>query len=109
MLETLFPYLLQGESINIYVALAEYLMNNSALGFSENGVTEVRKKMDAFVDSIPGEQVSDDKTVLVLLDTSIKEQRQPDAYYQTPDWVFLKKKRDAEYRRKAYPHLFGDN
>ncbi len=105
--ETLFPYLLQGEEVNIYVALAHFLMSNECLGFNKKNESEVQSKMNDFVSNIPGEQVSDDKTVLVMLNDSIKVSSQPDKYYQSPDWAALKKKRDEEYKRQAYPHLFN--
>lgn len=109
MFETLFPYLLRGEDVSIYVALAEYMMNNDILQFGKIETTAIQKKMENFIDNISGDQVSDDKTVLVVLDTSLKTNRQPITYYHPPDWAKLKKKRDEEYKRKAYPHLFSDN
>lgn len=105
--ETLFPYLLKGEENEIYIALAHFLMSNDTLGFNENNTDEVNKKMGAFIAGIPGEQVSDDKTVLVMLDDSVATSKQPDEYYAVPDWAALKKKRDEEYKKKAYPHLFN--
>ena len=109
MYETLFPYLLKGEDVPIYVALARYLMSEECLNFTAAADGEVQQRMDAFIAGIPGDQVSDDKTVLVMLDPSIKTQLQPESYYQSPDWVALKKKRDEEYRRMAYPHLFSED
>lgn len=106
MYETLFPYLLQGEEVSIYVALAHYMMSEDCLEFATLGEEQVNAKMTAFIDSIPGEQVSDDKTVLVMLDDVVKPEYQPEQYYQTPDWAELKKKRDEEYKRLAYPHLY---
>ena len=106
MYETLFPYLLQGEEVSIYVALAHYMMSEDCLEFATLGEEQVNAKMTAFIDSIPGEQVSDDKTVLVMLDDAVKPEYQPEQYYQTPDWAELKKKRDEEYKRLAYPHLY---
>lgn len=108
MYETLFPYLLQGEDVNIYVALAEYMMSPESLGFTKDNEKEVAERMSGFIGGIPGEQVSDDKTVLVMVDDAICTERQPDEYYQTPDWVSLKQKRDEEYKRCAYPHLYQD-
>lgn len=107
MYETLFPHLLQGNDVPIYVALAHYLMSEECLNFTSTPDNEVEERMDAFVRSIPGDQVSDDKTVLVMLDTEVAVTKQPPEYYQSPDWEALKKKRDEEYRRRAYPHLFG--
>ena len=108
MYETLFPYLLRGENIEIYVNLAYYIMSNESLGFTSKNQSDVVQRMENFIASIPGEQVSDDKTALVMLDDAQTVQKQDKAYYKTPDWVALKKKRDEEYKRKAYPHLFGD-
>ncbi len=108
MYETFFPYLLKGEDVNIYVALAHYMMNNSSLGFSDSTKDEVQTKMENFIDGIPGEQVSDDKTVVVLVDVDVKSDSQPEEYYKTPDWDKLRKKRDEDYKRAAYPHLFKD-
>lgn len=107
MYETLFPYLLQGNDVPIYVALAHYLMSEESLNFSNTDDKEVEAHMSAFVQSIPGDQVSDDKTVLVMLDTEVAVTKQPPEYYQSPDWEALKRKRDEEYKRAAYPHLFG--
>ena len=107
--ETLFPYLLRGEDEEMYIALARYLMSEESLGFENSEEGQVQKQMYSFIESIPGDQVSDDKTVVVLVDTSVKVEKQPDEYYQAPDWAALKKKRDEEYRRAAYPHLFDDS
>lgn len=108
MYETLFPYLLKGEAVPIYTALARFLLHEDALGFKTSGEEAVQKKMDSFIAGIPGNQVSDDKTVLVMLNGEAAAGRQPEAYYAAPDWAALKKKRDEEYRRLAYPHLYAD-
>lgn len=108
MYETLFPYLLKNEEVNIYVALARFMMDNDLLKFSVENEADIQKRMETFISSIPGEQVSDDKTVLVMLDDSVCTQKQSDEYYAMPDWVKLKQKRDEEYMREAYPHLFQE-
>ena len=109
MYETFFPYLLKNEEVSIYVSLAQFMMDATILGFYNSSSESVQKKMDDFIASIPGNQVSDDKTVLVMLNTDIQSEKQPDEYYYSPDWDVLKKKRDEEYRKAAYPHLFTDN
>lgn len=108
MYETFFPYLLKDEEVNIYVALVHYMMNNSSLRFSDSANDDVQTKMENFIDSISGEQVSDDKTVVVLVDDEVKAESQPDEYYKAPDWEKLRKKRDEDYKRAAYPHLFKE-
>lgn len=108
MLETLFPFLLKNEPVSIYVALAHFLMNEESLRFADSADGEVQRKMDAFVASISGKQVNDDKTILVMLDTTIICEKQSPEYYAAPDWASLKKKHDEAFRRAAYPHLYKD-
>ena len=61
------------------------------------------------MENIPDEQVNDDKTVAVLINTSVRTKKQPKEYYQEPDWASLKKKHDDEWKRAAYPGLFKDD
>ncbi len=106
MYEPFFPYLLKGEKVEIYTALALYMMSESSLGFQKSSDKSVQEKMNEFITNIPSEQVSDDKTVLVMVDTDIDVKLQPEEYYASPDWKSLKKKRDDEYKKAAYPHLY---
>ncbi len=107
MLETFYPFLLHSEKVNIYIALAEFFMNGQALNFEELGEDGVLAKMDAFVKSIPEKQVNDDKTVVVIVNTAVECARMDEDYYKIPDWTALQKKRDEEFKRLAYPHLYA--
>lgn len=104
--ETLFPVLLKNSSQPMYIALAHYLMSDESLGFSAIGEDRVGQNMKSFIESIPEAQVNDDKTVLVMLDSSVSVSKQPDAYYAQPDWAKLKKERAEAFRREAYPSLY---
>jgi hypothetical protein len=106
MLEILFPYLLKYAPINIHVNLARFFMDNRILRINEHGEDVVKTHIENFVKNISGEQVNDDKTVVVLINTSVESKPQPDSYYIEPDWTKLKQKHDEEWKRKAYPHLF---
>lgn len=108
MYETLFPVYLKDEPVSIYVALARYFMDPDALGFAACGEAAVQSRIAAFLESIPGEQVSDDKTVVVLCDTDVRPLPQPAAYYREPDWGELKRRHDEAWNRLAYPHLYED-
>ncbi len=107
MLEIFFPVLLHSEKVNIYVALAQFFMDNISLKFDEAGEQAVGEKMTAFVQNIPEKQVNDDKTVLVVVNDSIKPEHLEDSYYQVPNWAELQKKRQEEFNRLAYPHLYA--
>ena len=107
MFEIFFPYLIKNEPINIYVALAKYFMDPDSLRISEIGENVVQDNMSHFIASIADEQVNDDKTVVVLMNCNLAISCQPEEYYAEPNWAELKRKRDEEWRRAAYPHLFA--
>jgi hypothetical protein len=108
MLETLFPFLIRNETVNIHVNLAQFFMDNRNLRIDQEGESAVKARIEDFIKNIPDEQVNDDKTVVVLVNSSIKPKLQPDEYYIEPDWTALKRKRDEEWKRLAYPHLFKE-
>ena len=109
MYETLFPFLLKGTDNPLYVALAHYMMSDECVGFTNQPAEDVQQKMEEFIANIPGNQVNDDKTVLVMYDSNIIPERLEDDYYKSPDWVELKKKHDEEYRRMAYPNMYKED
>ena len=107
--ETFFPYLIKNEPVNIHISLAQFFMDNRGLQIDELGEAAVQSRIEDFMNNIPDEQVNDDKTVVVLLNTSVQFTPQPDEYYKEPDWAGLKRRHDEEWKRQAYPHLFrGD-
>ena len=108
MYETLFPFLLKGTDNPLYVALAHYMMSDECVGFTKEPAEEVQQKMESFIANIPGNQVNDDKTVLVMYNSNIIPEKLDDDYYKAPDWVALKKKHDEEYRRLAYPNMYKE-
>jgi len=109
MLETLFPFYIRNEEVSIYVTLAEFFMDNRRLQIEKRGELAVKEEIEKFIFNIPEEQVNDDKTVVVLINTSIKPKLMHADYYKEPDWVALKQKHDEEWKRQAYPHLYVDS
>lgn len=107
--ETLFPFLLKGTDNPIYVTLAHYLMSEESLNFNKLQEKDVQQKLEQFISNIPDSQVNDDKTILVMVNSNITPKKLGDDYYKSPDWTELKKKRDEEYRKLAYPHLYDSN
>ena len=106
--DTLFPFLLKYSDKDIYVSLAEYLMNNKNLKYKRNNDVKIQKTMEEFIDGIPGSSVNDDKTVVVIVDTSVKVGRQDDQYYAPIDWDELQRKHNEIYFKEAYPSLNKD-
>ena len=109
LLEPLFPNLIKKKPINIHVVLARFFMDNRALRIDELGEDMTKARIENFIRNIPDEQVNDDKTLVVLVNTSIESKLQSDDYYNEPDWSELKRKHDEEWKRLAYPHLFKED
>lgn len=61
------------------------------------------------MDTISDAQVNDDKTVIVLVNPDVEVRSQAPEYYAEPDWTKLKCEYDELWKRKAYPHLHGND
>ena len=48
--------------------------------------------------------ITDDKTVLVLINGKITPKTKDKAFYAEPDWDTLQ----TEWNKKAYPHLYAN-
>lgn len=101
--DTFFPYLLKGQENEIYVPLIRYFMDNNWLDASKENIKEISQSREAFLNSEAYSPVSDDKTVLVVINPNIKPTFQSDEYYAEPDWNKLQ----LEWNKKAYPHLYN--
>ena len=106
MLETFFPIYIKNDPVNIHVSLAQFFMDNRALRIDKTGQQSVQARMSEILEKIPDEQVNDDKTIAVLINTSVKTKQLPKEYYQEPDWAALKEKYDEAWKRAAYPSLY---
>jgi hypothetical protein len=106
MYEPFFPIFIKNEPVNIHISLARFFMDNRRIRIGERGEDAVRDKVGEYIRAIPAAQVSDDKTVAVLINTAMEAALQPDDYYREPDWAALKEKWDEEWKRKAYPDLY---
>jgi len=109
MFEPFFPIYIRNNPINIHVSLAQFFMDIRNLRIAKLGEDAIQVNMSDYMEKIPDEQVNDDKTVVVLINSSIRTKRQPKEYYQEPDWAELKNKYDDEWRRAAYPGLYKES
>jgi len=108
MFETFFPIYIKDEAVNIHAALAKFFMDRDSLQFEKNGEEAVQSRIKKFIDEIDRKQVSDDKTIVVLVNGTVPDTRQPKEYYEEPDWDALRKKHNDEWRRLAYPDLYRE-
>jgi len=96
-----FPYLLKGQPVEIYIPLIQYFMDNNGLNVSEKTIDEITRNRMDFLNSKECEHVTDDKTMVVLINEKVKPKRKDANYYAEPDWEKLQ----LEWNKKAYPHL----
>lgn len=102
--DTFFPYLLRGQDNEVYIPLIRYFMDNNWLDASSQNITEISKSREDYLNSEAYSSVTDDKTLLVVINSTVKPSFQPDDYYAEPDWNKLQ----LEWNKKAYPHLYQD-
>ena len=97
-----FPYLLKGQPVEVYVPLIRYFMDNNILKFSDETETAISKERDDYLNSDACVSITDDKTIVVLVNGNVQPTVKDDAFYFEPDWVALQ----LEWDKKAYPHLY---
>jgi serine/threonine protein phosphatase PrpC len=97
-----FPYLLKGQSVEIYVPVIRYFMDNNILEISDETRDFVEKKRKDYLNSAACASITDDKTIVVLINGNIHPKLKEKAYYAEPDWNTLQ----LEWNKKAYPHLY---
>lgn len=102
--ETFFPYLLKGQPIEVYVPLVRYFMDNNGLNVSQDTICEIEEERIRFLKSEVCAAITDDKTVVVLINDEVKPSLKKESFYAEPDWDTLK----LEWNKKAYPHLYKD-
>jgi hypothetical protein len=88
------------------VSLVQFFMDKHSMLLEELGQDMIQTRISNFMENIPDEQVSDDKTVVVVINASVATKEQPEEYYIEPDWGLLKKKYDEEWKREAYPDMY---
>ena len=101
--DTFFPYLLKGQQVEVYVPLIRYFMDNNWLKVTEKNLSEIDASRRDFLQSEAYSSVTDDKTVMVVLNPKMMPAFQDEEYYAEPDWNKLQ----LEWNRKAYPHLYA--
>ena len=70
MYEILFPIYIRDEEVSIYTALAKFFMDPKSLKIESEGEEAVQEKIGKFMSGISAAQVNDDKTVVVIMNTS---------------------------------------
>jgi len=101
--DTFFPYLLKGQLVEVYVPLIRYFMDNNVLKSSEKTIAAIKKERKDYLNSESCASITDDKTVVVIVNGDIQPEEKDKEYYAEPDWDALQ----LEWNKKAYAHLYA--
>lgn len=96
------PYLLREQPVEFYVPLIRWFMDNNVFAISEENRTEIEDSRKNFLCGKSCESITDDKTILVIVNSDIMPKLKDDSFYAEPDWAKLQ----DIWNRKAYPHLY---
>ena len=102
--DTFFPYLLKDQPVEVYVPLIRYFMDSNGIGVADDTIGKIGKDREHFINSDACASITDDKTLLVLINGDIKPELKDKPFYVEPDWEALQ----MEWNKKAYPHLYKD-
>jgi len=100
--DAFFPYLLKNQSIEVYVPLIRYFMDDNLLNISKKNIKAIEQERVDFLCSDSCTSITDDKTVLVLFSDTVRSKEKSADFYAEPDWETLQ----LEWNKKAYPHLY---
>ena len=93
------PWLLASENQKIYINYVRPFMDmNLIMANSEEDFLVLQENAAAFLLSDYHENITDDKTIAVVVNTDIIPELQPEEYYFEPDWEALQN----EKRKKLY-------
>ena len=100
--DVFFPYLLKGQPVEVYVPLIRYFMDNNILKVSDKRINIVKKEREDYLNSDACASITDDKTIVVLVNKDIQPVAKEDSFYAEPNWDALQ----LLWNKKAYPHLY---
>lgn len=98
------PSLLRGQPQELYIPLLRWFMDNNVLLADYSNIKDVQESRKAFLLSDAASSITDDKTVLVIINSEEKPKIREKAYYDEPDWNALRE----DWKKKAYPHLYSN-
>ncbi|MFA7031513.1 MAG: protein phosphatase 2C domain-containing protein [Candidatus Methanomethylophilaceae archaeon] len=105
VLDVCVPSLLKDQRSQVYVPFVRFFSDNNVLDIDTNGIEAVSSSRMDFLNGEACSMITDDRTLLVAIDSSRNPNIMDESYYLEPDWEGLKE----QWKRKAYPHLYNKN
>ena len=90
------PALLGGDegTGGVYVRFVRQFMDAGALGVTVENLGDTEKAVRAFFEEGPSPEVTDDKTLVCLINADYAPPAREEAYYAEPDWLALREKQN---------------
>lgn len=89
--DNFFPSLLHNEDEMIYVSLIAYFIDNNQMQISKETEVQIGEEIEQYLNGDTC-SITDDMSVAVLINDEKYPKRQPDQYYDEPDWDMLREK-----------------
>lgn len=103
--DALAPYLLRGQTPEFYVPLIRYFLDGTVYGVTAENIREFEESRRQFLTGESCRAITDDKTVLAVMNTDAPPAAKDASYYAEPDWAALQE----AWNRRAYPHLYKND
>jgi hypothetical protein len=98
LLDVAIPSLLNGE---LYKNFLRKFMDNNLINMTESNIDVLKDKTKNYLKSKDFCEITDDKTIVVMINNEIKAQIRDSEYYLEPDWEKLRK----ELHELLYPSI----
>jgi serine/threonine protein phosphatase PrpC len=89
----------------VYINFIRPFMDTNILAVkTEKDFTKAQSEIQAYLDSEETKYITDDKTIVGIINTDVKPEIKPGSYYAEPNWAELaKQQRQALYKDKKNP------
>ncbi|WP_034451159.1 PP2C family serine/threonine-protein phosphatase [Butyrivibrio sp. AE2032] len=89
------PWILSKTNQPIYINFVRPFMDENLLNVStEDDFAKTQEEIEIFLNSSCCKRITDDKTIVGVINTDVIPEIKPETYYAEPDWIALKKEHD---------------
>jgi serine/threonine protein phosphatase PrpC len=101
------PWLLVKQDIPIYINYIRPFMDTNILNVkTQDDFEKAQEEITSFFQGKNSEQITDDKTIVGIINTDVKPENKPGEYYAEPDWETLSRQhKEGLYGQAKKPAL----
>jgi serine/threonine protein phosphatase PrpC len=98
------PWLIADKEMPINLRYVRWMMDTNVQQLkSKNDFLALQNEIRKFLGEHPNEIISDDKTVVGIINTDVIPETQPEEYYREPDWEKLRNEKNAALYQETKP------